>query len=112
MREQPFLSLIRHGLASAPRRNFVLQNITNIVIFSEASNPCIPWKRYAQEGGLSMNGQDLREARRKKGWTQGETAEKLGVTPALSSIPGPGRRPLPLYPPSRASATIPPPPHT
>src|SRR5258708_26850003 len=42
-----------------------------------------------------MNGQDLREARRKKGWTQVETAEKLGVTQAYLSMLERGRRPLP-----------------
>jgi len=42
-----------------------------------------------------MNGRDLREARRKKGWTQVETAEKLGVTQAYLSMLESGRRPLP-----------------
>src|SRR5258707_4601236 len=42
-----------------------------------------------------MNGQDLREARRKKGWTQVETAEKLGVTQAYLSMLERGRRTLP-----------------
>src|SRR5260370_34491397 len=42
-----------------------------------------------------MNGQDLREARRKKGWTQVETAEKLGVTQAYLSSLGNCSRTLP-----------------
>jgi transcriptional regulator with XRE-family HTH domain len=41
-----------------------------------------------------MTGQDLREARRKKGWTQQETAEKLGVTQAYLSMLESGRRPM------------------
>ena len=41
-----------------------------------------------------MTGQDLREARQKKGWTQEETAEKLGVTQAYLSMLETGRRPL------------------
>src|SRR6266478_1968155 len=39
-----------------------------------------------------MTGRDLREARRKKGWTQEETAEKLGVTQAYLSMLESGRR--------------------
>jgi transcriptional regulator with XRE-family HTH domain len=42
-----------------------------------------------------MTGQDLREARRKKGWTQEETAEKLGVTQAYLSMLESGRRAMP-----------------
>jgi transcriptional regulator with XRE-family HTH domain len=42
-----------------------------------------------------MTGQDLREARRKKGWTQEETAEKLGVTQAYLSMLESGRRSMP-----------------
>jgi len=48
-------------------------------------------------GRRSLNEcQDLREARRKKGWTQVETAEKLGVTQAYLSMLERGRRTLPL----------------
>jgi len=47
-------------------------------------------------GRRSLNEwQDLREARRKKGWTQVETAEKLGVTQAYLSMLERGRRTLP-----------------
>jgi transcriptional regulator with XRE-family HTH domain len=42
-----------------------------------------------------MNGQELREARLHKGWTQQETAEKLGVTQAYLSMLERGRRALP-----------------
>jgi transcriptional regulator with XRE-family HTH domain len=42
-----------------------------------------------------MTGQDLRDARRKKGWTQEETAEKLGVTQAYLSMLERGRRSMP-----------------
>ena len=42
-----------------------------------------------------MTGQDLREARRKKGWTQEETSEKLGVTQAYLSMLESGRRSMP-----------------
>jgi len=42
-----------------------------------------------------MNGQGLREARLHKGWTQQETAEKLGVTQAYLSMLERGRRALP-----------------
>ena len=42
-----------------------------------------------------MTGRDLREARRKKGWTQEETAEKLGVTQAYLSMLESGRRSMP-----------------
>ena len=42
-----------------------------------------------------MTGRDLREARREKGWTQEETAEKLGVTQAYLSMLESGRRSLP-----------------
>jgi len=42
-----------------------------------------------------MTGQDLRDARRKKGWTQEETAEKLGVTQAYLSMLERGRRLMP-----------------
>jgi transcriptional regulator with XRE-family HTH domain len=44
---------------------------------------------------MSMTGQELREARRKKGWTQEETAEKLGVTQAYFSMLEGGRRAMP-----------------
>jgi transcriptional regulator with XRE-family HTH domain len=42
-----------------------------------------------------MTGRDLRDARRKKGWTQEETAEKLGVTQAYLSMLESGRRSMP-----------------
>jgi transcriptional regulator with XRE-family HTH domain len=42
-----------------------------------------------------MTGQDLREARKKKGWTQEETAEKLEVTQAYLSMLESGRRSMP-----------------
>jgi transcriptional regulator with XRE-family HTH domain len=42
-----------------------------------------------------MTGQDLREARQKKGWTQEETAEKLRVTQAYLSMLESGRRSMP-----------------
>jgi transcriptional regulator with XRE-family HTH domain len=42
-----------------------------------------------------MTGRDLQEARRKKGWTQEETGEKLGVTQAYLSMLESGRRSMP-----------------
>ncbi len=48
-----------------------------------------------KKAGLSMTGRDLRDARRKKGWTQEETAEKLGVTQAYLSMLESGRRSMP-----------------
>jgi transcriptional regulator with XRE-family HTH domain len=48
-----------------------------------------------RKAGLSMTGRDLRDARRKKGWTQEETAEKLGVTQAYLSMLESGRRSMP-----------------
>jgi transcriptional regulator with XRE-family HTH domain len=42
-----------------------------------------------------MTGQELREARRKKGWTQVQTAERLGVTQAYLSMLESGRRAMP-----------------
>src|SRR6266568_4706153 len=73
-------------------RILCLQNITYIVI----SVRRVP----SQEGthkkaGLSMTGRDFRDARRKKGWTQEETAEKLRVTQAYLSMLESGRRSMP-----------------
>jgi transcriptional regulator with XRE-family HTH domain len=48
-----------------------------------------------KKAGLVMTGRDLRDARRKKGWTQVETAEKLGVTQAYLSMLESGRRSMP-----------------
>ena len=48
-----------------------------------------------KKAGLFMTGRDLRDARRKKGWTQEETAEKLGVTQAYLSMLESGRRSMP-----------------
>ncbi|HME11462.1 MAG TPA: helix-turn-helix transcriptional regulator [Candidatus Acidoferrum sp.] len=42
-----------------------------------------------------MNGEELREARRRAGWTQEETAGRLGVTQAYLSMAERGRRVLP-----------------
>ncbi len=42
-----------------------------------------------------MTGRDLRDARRRKGWTQVEAAEKLGVTQAYLSMLESGRRSMP-----------------
>lgn len=42
-----------------------------------------------------MTGQELREARRKRGWTQVQTAERLGVTQAYLSMLERGRRLMP-----------------
>jgi len=53
-----------------------------------------------------MTGQDLREARRKKGWTQEETAEKLGVTQAYLSMLESGRRAMPYTLARRAAETL------
>jgi len=53
-----------------------------------------------------MTGQDLREARRKKGWTQAETAEKLGVTQAYLSMLERGRRSMPYQLGRRAVETL------
>jgi transcriptional regulator with XRE-family HTH domain len=53
-----------------------------------------------------MNGQDLREARRKKGWTQEETAERLGVTQAYLSMLESGRRAMPYQLARRAVETL------
>jgi len=44
---------------------------------------------------VAMNGQELKEARLKKGWTQEEAAEKLEVTQAYLSMLERGRRALP-----------------
>jgi transcriptional regulator with XRE-family HTH domain len=53
-----------------------------------------------------MTGQDLREARRKKGWTQEESAEKLGVTQAYLSMLERGRRAMPYTLARRAVETL------
>ena len=42
-----------------------------------------------------MTGEELKEARRRKGWTQVETAARLGVTQAYLSMLENGRRALP-----------------
>ena len=42
-----------------------------------------------------MNAQELRDARRSKGWTQVETARRLGVTQAYLSMLERGRRTMP-----------------
>lgn len=44
---------------------------------------------------MAMDGQELKEARRRKGWTQEETAGRLGVTQAYFSMLENGRRLLP-----------------
>jgi transcriptional regulator with XRE-family HTH domain len=59
-----------------------------------------------RKAGLSMTGQDLQEARRKKGWTQQETAKKLGVTQAYLSMLESGRRPMPYALARRAVETL------
>src|SRR5260370_11423041 len=69
-----------------------LRDITYFVIFV--------MRAYSREGtykkaGLFMTGQDLRDARKKKGWTQAETSEKLGVTQAYLSMLENGRRLMP-----------------
>ncbi len=69
-----------------------LRDITCFVIFV--------MRAYSREGtykkaGLFMTGQDLRDARQKKGWTQAETSEKLGVTQAYLSMLENGRRLMP-----------------
>src|SRR5216684_3588829 len=69
-----------------------LRDITYFVIFI--------MRAYSREGtykkaGLFMTGQDLRDARQKKGWTQAETSEKLGVTQAYLSMLENGRRLMP-----------------
>src|SRR6266851_275827 len=69
-----------------------LRDITYFVIFIV--------RAYSREGtykkaGLFMTGQDLRDARGKKGWSQAETAEKLGVTQAYLSMLENGRRLMP-----------------
>lgn len=48
-----------------------------------------------KKAGLFMTGRDLRYARRRKGWTQEEAAEKLGVTQAYLSMLESGRRSMP-----------------
>src|SRR5258708_9654516 len=48
-----------------------------------------------RKAGLSMTGSDLRDARQRMGWTQEETAEKLGVTQAYLSMLESGRRAMP-----------------
>jgi transcriptional regulator with XRE-family HTH domain len=53
-----------------------------------------------------MTAQDLREARRKKRWTQEETAEKLGVTQAYLSMLESGRRAMPYALARRAVETL------
>ena len=52
-----------------------------------------------------MNGQELREARLREGWTQQQTAERLGVTQAYLSMVEHGRRVLP-YSLARKAAEI------
>lgn len=42
-----------------------------------------------------MRGEELKEARKAKGWTQNELAARLGVTQAYVSMAENGRRPLP-----------------
>jgi transcriptional regulator with XRE-family HTH domain len=44
-----------------------------------------------------MTGQDLREARRRRGWTQGQAAEHLGLSQAYVSMLERDRRPLPAH---------------
>lgn len=53
-----------------------------------------------------MTGQDLRDARRKKGWTQQETAQKLGVTQAYLSMMELGRRAMPYQLARLAAETL------
>ena len=48
-----------------------------------------------RKAGLSMTGRDLRDARQRMGWTQEQTAEKLGVTQAYLSMLESGRRAMP-----------------
>ena len=56
----------------------------------------VPSHQGAQrKAGLSMTGRDLRDARQRMGWTQEETAEKLGVTQAYLSMLESGRRAMP-----------------
>jgi transcriptional regulator with XRE-family HTH domain len=59
-----------------------------------------------RKAGLAMTGRDLRDARRKKGWTQEETAEKLGVTQAYLSMLESGRRSMPSALASLAVETL------
>jgi transcriptional regulator with XRE-family HTH domain len=80
-----------------------LLNITVFVIFVMRDPSRESMHRKA---GISMTGQDLREARRKKGWTQEETAEKLGVTQAYLSMLESGRRPLSYALARRAVETL------
>jgi len=44
-----------------------------------------------------MTGQDLREARRRRGWTQEQAAEHLGLSQAYVSMLERDRRPLPAH---------------
>src|SRR3981189_3139003 len=69
-----------------------LRNITHFVIFAMRVLSHLGAQRKA---GLSMTGRDLRDARRRMGWTQEQTAEKLGVTQAYLSMLESGRRAMP-----------------
>ena len=52
-----------------------------------------------------MNGQELKEARVQKGWTQEKAAERLGVTQAYLSMMEGGRRPM-TYSLARKAAEV------
>src|SRR6266849_4461590 len=69
-----------------------LRDITNPVIFVMRAHS---GEGTHKKAGLFMTGEDLRDARRKKGWTQDETAERLGVTQAYLSMLENGRRSMP-----------------
>src|SRR5216684_6736885 len=69
-----------------------LRDITNSVIFVIRAHS---GKGTHKKAGLFMTGEDLRDARQKKGWTQDETAERLGVTQAYLSMLENGRRLMP-----------------
>src|SRR5260221_539985 len=103
MGEQPSPSRpIPSCLSSVQARISHLQNITHSVIFPSK----LSVESTHRKAGPSMTGQDLREARRKKGWTQEETAEKLGVTQAYLSMLESGRRAMPYTLARRAAETL------
>lgn len=74
-------------VGSVVKRN--LRNITKCVIF------VVERCDEEQEIGSLMNGQELREARLRKDWTQRQAAERLGVTQAYLSMLEGGHRALP-----------------
>jgi transcriptional regulator with XRE-family HTH domain len=92
MREQLFF----HFLSTLVWLLFRARILRLLIITYYVISLCeIPLAGPHRKAGLSMTGQELRESRRKKRWTQEETAEKLGVTQAYLSMLESGRRSMP-----------------